>query len=143
MRERGNQYQAHLAEVVPNVLSFEAEPCHAWRQVGAAGQLYTGPHRPAADIEIDQRKRPFVVVDPRAGHGPGIGGFKAESEIGAALQAGHPSYIVGFTPDPMPSQTVEDVMRAVDAAHLIPWMLPNMTTRAGHIRTMYTAPRTF
>ena len=34
----------------------------------------------------------------------------------------------------MPGQTVEDVMRAVDAAPLIPWMLPNMTTRAGHIR---------
>jgi len=47
MQERGNRYQAHLAEVVPNVLSFEAEPCHASRQVGAAGQLYTGPHRPA------------------------------------------------------------------------------------------------
>jgi hypothetical protein len=35
-------------------------------------------------VEIDPKRRPFVVVDPRAGHGPGIGGFKADSEIGVA-----------------------------------------------------------
>ncbi len=34
-----------------------------------------------AGIVTDRRKRPVVVVDPRAGQGPGIGGFKAESEI--------------------------------------------------------------
>jgi Protein of unknown function (DUF3141) len=100
---------------------------------------------PPADIEIDQRKRPFVVVDPRAGHGPGIGGFKAESEVGAALQAGHPCYIVGFTPDPMPGQTVEDVMRAMDAAR----RSPHTMDAAEHddarrtSDTMYTASRTF
>jgi Protein of unknown function (DUF3141) len=31
-----------------------------------------------------------MAIDPRAGHGPGIGGFKADSEIGVALKAGHP-----------------------------------------------------
>ena len=35
------------------------------------------------------RTGPFVIVDPRAGHGPGIGGFKADSEIGVAMAAGH------------------------------------------------------
>ena len=39
---------------------------------------------PPAGIEIDPTRRPFVIVDPRAGHGPGIGGFKADSEIGVA-----------------------------------------------------------
>jgi pimeloyl-ACP methyl ester carboxylesterase len=57
-------------------------------------------------------KRPFVVVDPRAGHGPGIGGFKADSELGVAMRAGHPCYFVGFTPEPMPGQTIEDIMHA-------------------------------
>ena len=57
-------------------------------------------------------RRPFVVVDPRAGHGPGIGGFKADSEIGVALKAGHPCYFIGFLPDPMPGQTIEDIARA-------------------------------
>ena len=53
-----------------------------------------------------------MIVDPRAGHGPGIGGFKADSEIGVALKAGHPCYFIGFLPDPMPGQTIEDIARA-------------------------------
>jgi pimeloyl-ACP methyl ester carboxylesterase len=57
------------------------------------------------------------VGDPRAGHGPGIGGFKANSEIGVAMRAGHPCYFVGFLPDPMPGQTIEDVAHA-EAAFL-------------------------
>jgi pimeloyl-ACP methyl ester carboxylesterase len=57
-------------------------------------------------------KAPVVVVDPRAGHGPGIGGMKQESEIGVALAAGHPCYFIGFLPKPMPGQTIEDVCRA-------------------------------
>ena len=67
---------------------------------------------PPKGVEIDPRRRPFVVVDPRAGHGPGIGGFKADSEIGVAFKAGHPCYFVGFLPDPVPGQTLEDVARA-------------------------------
>src|SRR5262249_50942810 len=60
----------------------------------------------------DPRKPPFVVIDPRAGHGPGIGGFKADSEIGVALKAGHECYFIGFAPEPVPGQTIEDVLRA-------------------------------
>ena len=67
---------------------------------------------PPAGIEIDPTRRPFVIVDPRAGHGPGIGGFKADSEIGVALKAGHPCYFIGFLPEPMPGQTIEDIARA-------------------------------
>ena len=117
MRERGNQYQEHLAEAAPHVLSFKAEPVmfgsRLERQVNYVLARIISPE----GADIDPRKRPFVVVDPRAGHGPGIAGFKAESEIGAALEAGHPCYIVGFLPDPVPGQTVEDVIRA-EAAFL-------------------------
>ena len=52
------------------------------------------------------------MVDPRAGHGPGIGGFKADSEIGVAMKAGHPCYFIGFLPEPMPGQTIERIARA-------------------------------
>ena len=72
----------------------------------------SGQGRPAGGVEVDLTKRPFVVVDPRAGHGPGIGGFKADSEIGVAFKAGHPCYFVGFLPEPMPGQTIEDIARA-------------------------------
>ena len=67
---------------------------------------------PPAGVEIDPTLRPFVVVDPRAGHGPGIGGFKADSEIGVAFKAGHPCFFIGFLPEPVPGQTIEDIARA-------------------------------
>jgi hypothetical protein len=67
---------------------------------------------PTDGKQPDPTKRPFIVVDPRAGHGPGIGGMKQDSEIGVALEAGHPCYFVGFLPNPVPGQTIEDVCRA-------------------------------
>ena len=50
--------------------------------------------------------RPWVIIDPRAGHGSGIGGFKSESEVGVALKYGHPVYFVIFFPDPDQGQTI-------------------------------------
>ena len=38
--------------------------------------------------------------------------MKADSEIGMALHAGHPCYFIGFLPEPVPGQTIEDVCRA-------------------------------
>jgi pimeloyl-ACP methyl ester carboxylesterase len=121
MRERGNQYRAHLLERTPNVLDFDAELIVDGRSlprpVNYGLVRIVGPDDLQHDHNTTEahdtgRLRPFVVFDPRAGHGPGIGGFKRESEIGAALRAGHPCYFVGFLPDPVPSQTVEDVMCA-------------------------------
>ncbi|WP_179379333.1 DUF3141 domain-containing protein [Jannaschia marina] len=57
-------------------------------------------------------KRPYVIIDPRAGHGPGIGGFKLESQVGVALADGHPVYFVAFHQMPEPGQTVADVTRS-------------------------------
>ncbi|HTZ40850.1 MAG TPA: DUF3141 domain-containing protein, partial [Syntrophales bacterium] len=67
---------------------------------------------PPEGTHIDNRKRPFIVIDPRAGHGPGIGGFKKDSEVGVALQFGYPVYFVIFFPKPEPGQTILDVNRA-------------------------------
>ena len=111
-RQRGNQYQAHLQERTPNVLDFACEIVMSGLDLPRPVNYGLVRIQPPADTPSDPRKRPFVVVDPRAGHGPGIGGFKPDSEVGAALKAGHPCYFVGFLPDPVPGQTVEDVMRA-------------------------------
>ncbi|RJP87096.1 MAG: DUF3141 domain-containing protein [Desulfobacteraceae bacterium] len=56
--------------------------------------------------------RPIVIIDPRAGHGPGIGGSKQDSQIGMALDAGHPVYFMIFYTDPVPGQTLTDVRNA-------------------------------
>lgn len=56
--------------------------------------------------------RPWVIIDPRSGQGSGIGGFKAESEVGIALAEGYPVYFVIFGPYPEPGQTLADVCAA-------------------------------
>jgi pimeloyl-ACP methyl ester carboxylesterase len=112
MRRRGNQYHEHMAEKVPHVLSFTGELVADGRKLQRPVNYGLVRIDPLEDVPVDPKKRPFVVVDPRAGHGPGIGGFKADSEIGVALRAGHPCYFVGFLPKHVPGQTVEDVMRA-------------------------------
>ncbi len=112
LRQRGNQYREHSAKLAPHVLNYSIE-------VIADGRTFKRPVNyilvriiPPAGVEISPTARPFVIVDPRAGHGPGIGGFKADSEIGVAMKAGHPCYFVGFLPEPMQDQTIEDIGRA-------------------------------
>jgi pimeloyl-ACP methyl ester carboxylesterase len=112
MRQRGNQFKAHQEETVPHVLEYAAELIIDGRNLEHPVNYALARIIPPPDVKVDSRRRPFVIVDPRAGHGPGIGGFKADSEIGMALQAGHPCYFVGFLPEPMPGQTIEDIARA-------------------------------
>ena len=113
LRERGNNALEHAAKEVPNVLDFPGRNGDGRPHVRAAGQLrrWCASFR-LPDAPSIRRKPPIIVVDPRAGHGPGIGGMKHDSEIGVALKAGHPCYFVGFLPKPMPGQTIEDVCRA-------------------------------
>jgi pimeloyl-ACP methyl ester carboxylesterase len=112
MRRRGEQYREHLSETVPHVLNYEIELIADGRNLDRPVNYGLVRVKPPAGVEIDLTRRPFVVIDPRAGHGPGIGGFKADSEIGVAMKAGHPCYFIGFTPEPIPGQTIEDIARA-------------------------------
>src|SRR5215472_10963861 len=112
LRQRGNNFVEHNARKVPHVLSFAAELVLDGRSLPRPVNYALARILPSQDTAIDPRKRPFIIFDPRAGHGPGIGGMKHDSEIGVALGAGHPCYFVGFTPNPVEGQTVEDVCRA-------------------------------
>jgi pimeloyl-ACP methyl ester carboxylesterase len=112
LRQRGNNYVEHNARKAPHVLSFDAELVLDGRTLPRPVNYGLVRIVPPKNTRIDPRKRPFVVFDPRAGHGPGIGGMKHDSEIGVALKAGHPCYFVGFLPEPVPGQTIEDVCEA-------------------------------
>ncbi len=112
MRQRGNNYLAHEAAGKPPLLHY------AWETLADA-RAFERPVNyalvrivPPAGIRVDDTLRPFIIIDPRAGHGPGIGGFKEDSEVGVALKAGHPVYFVIFFPDPEPGQTLADVVDA-------------------------------
>src|SRR5262249_14092889 len=112
MRRRGNAYREHLSQTVPHVLEYQPELVVDGRKLERPVNYGLVRIVPPPGVEIDMTRRPFVIVDPRAGHGPGIGGFKADSEIGMALKAGHPCYFVGFLPEPEPGQTIADIARA-------------------------------
>ncbi|MGB8526512.1 MAG: DUF3141 domain-containing protein [Rhodoplanes sp.] len=117
MRQRGNGYLEHEAKTVPHVLRYQFELVVDGRTLERPVNYGLVRIVPPEGVEIDPKLRPFVIVDPRAGHGPGIAGFKADSEIGVVLKAGHPCYFVGFSPDPMPGQTIEDI--ALAEAHFL------------------------
>jgi len=124
LRQRGNQYREHMAENAPHVLDYEVELVVDGRELDRPVNYALVRVVPPKGTEINPKLRPFIVVDPRAGHGPGIGGFKADSEIGVAFKAGYPCYFVGFLPEPVPGQTIGDIARAqaifiekVTAAH--------------------------
>jgi pimeloyl-ACP methyl ester carboxylesterase len=112
LRRRGDQYREHIAQTAPHVLQYAAELIMDGRKLEQPVNYALVRIIPPKDVKIDLERRPFIVVDPRAGHGPGIGGFKADSEIGVAMKAGHTCYFIGFLPEPMPDQTIERIARA-------------------------------
>jgi pimeloyl-ACP methyl ester carboxylesterase len=112
MRKRGNQYREHAKATAPHVLNFTPEVVLDGRTLERPVNYALVRIVPPEGMTVDDARRPFVVVDPRAGHGPGIGGFKADSEIGVALKAGHPCYFIGFLPEPVAGQTIEDIALA-------------------------------
>lgn len=123
LRERGNIYFEQKSRAAPNVLHFDSEVLIDGRDLPRPVNYMLMRILPPEGVTTDVRKRPFVIFDPRAGHGPGIGGMKKESEIGIALRDGHPVYFVSFLPDPVPEQTIEDVCaaEALFVSKIIAW----------------------
>ena len=117
LRERGDNMLAHERDGQPPLLDFDHELVldarlfdrpvnYAMLRITRCGPTH------ASDFER-QDLRPVLVIDPRAGHGPGIGGFKHDSEVGVALHLGHPTYFAIFFPEPCPGQTLTDVIHAL------------------------------
>jgi len=112
MRERGNNFIQHIKAGMPPLLSFEWEMISDGRKFDRPVNYALVRIIPPEGAKVDDSRRPFIIVDPRAGHGPGIGGFKRQSEVGVALEFGHPVYFVIFFPEPVPGQTIPDITAA-------------------------------
>ncbi|MBB3018768.1 pimeloyl-ACP methyl ester carboxylesterase [Microvirga lupini] len=112
LRQRGNNWVEHEKAGKPPLLDFDWEMVTDARTLERPVNYALVRIIPLVGIKTDPELRPFVIIDPRAGHGPGIGGFKQDSQVGVALKAGHPVYCVIFFPDPEPGQTLADVSRA-------------------------------
>jgi len=109
MRQRGDNFLEHEKAGKPPVLHFEYETVLDAREFERPVNYALVRIVPPAGVNIDPTRRPYVIIDPRAGHGPGIGGFKDDSQVGVALRAGHPVYFVIFFPEPEAGQTLLDV----------------------------------
>jgi len=112
LRERGNRFIEHVRAGSPPVLHFEHETVLDARTFARPANYALVRILPPAGVKVDPQSRPYIVIDPRAGHGPGIGGMKDDSQVGVALRAGHAVYFVMFFPEPEPGQTLLDVCAA-------------------------------
>jgi pimeloyl-ACP methyl ester carboxylesterase len=112
LRQRGNNFLAHEAAGKPPVLAYKYEMLSDGRAFERRVNHALVRIVPPAGVDVDDKLRPYIIIDPRAGHGPGIGGSKEDSEVGVALSAGHPVYFVIFFPEPEPGQTLADVTDA-------------------------------
>lgn len=116
LRQRANNMFEHEQRNLPHLLKFKYEKV-------LDGRDFEVPSNYALlkILEVDDncledclnpQKPPVIIFDPRAGHGPGIGGFKRDSEVGIALSEGHPVYFAVFYPEPIPHQTIAHVLFA-------------------------------
>lgn len=135
LNQRGNNYLKHIQDGKPPVLTFDYEVIINGRTVTPPvnfslaricdrrnggekkGDVIREKRTPLVKGQTDhqadkEKKRPIIIVDPRAGHGPGIGGSKRDSEIGMALDQGYPVYFILFDADPVTGQTFMDVHHA-------------------------------
>ena len=115
IRKRGNNFIEHERAGKPPLLQFQYESVLDGRKFSHPVNYALLKILPPAGVTVDAKRRPYVIIDPRAGKGPGIGGFKDDSEIGVALRDGHPVYFVTFYPEPEPGQTLLDVCAAEQA----------------------------
>jgi pimeloyl-ACP methyl ester carboxylesterase len=117
LRQRGNNFVEHEQAGKPPVLHFNYEIVEDARTFKRPVNYALLRIIPPAGVTVDPKRRPYVIIDPRAGHGPGIGGFKDDSQVGVAIREGHPVYFVIFFPEPEPGQTLLDVCDA--EAHFV------------------------
>ncbi|MCC8403219.1 DUF3141 domain-containing protein [Paraburkholderia sp. MMS20-SJTN17] len=109
---RGNEFVERSVSGPTPVLHFDYDMLLDGRTFERPVNYALLQLRPLEGVGVDVRKRPYLIIDPRAGHGPGIGGFKDDSQAGVALRAGYPVYFVVFFRDPEPGQTLLDVCNA-------------------------------
>lgn len=112
LRERGDDFLEHEANGAPPVLIYDYELIVDGADLPRPCNYTLLEIKPPAGVTLDATKRPFIIIDPRAGHGAGIGGFKEDSQVGVALRNGQPVYFVAFRPMPEPTQTIADVVEA-------------------------------
>jgi pimeloyl-ACP methyl ester carboxylesterase len=111
LRKRGDVFLDHEEAGCPPVLIYDYDIIMDGADMPYPSNYMLLKITPPEGVTIDDTRRPYIIIDPRAGHGPGIGGFKSDSQVGVALAAGHPVYFVAFKRLPEPGQYLSYVTR--------------------------------
>ena len=111
LRQRADNMLTYQAQDYPLIIKFEYEVLIDGHNLPEPCNSSLLKINPLQGQIIDDKLQPIVVIDPRGGHGAGIGGFKKDSEIGESLRAGHPTYFISFTHSPVEGQTLETVTK--------------------------------
>lgn len=112
LRKRGDIFLEHEAAGCPPVLVYDYEVVMDGADLPYPSNYMLLKITPPEGVTVHEGRRPYIIIDPRAGHGPGIGGFKSDSQVGVALREGHPVYFVAFRREPEPGQFLSYVTRA-------------------------------
>ena len=112
IRQQGTDFIEEDSKGVPPVIDFDYEIIFNGLDLDRPVNYALARITPEDGVEIADDARPVVIIDPRAGHGPGIGAFKKESEVGIAMKNRHPVYFMIFSQFPVPDQTLADVAEA-------------------------------
>jgi pimeloyl-ACP methyl ester carboxylesterase len=112
LRQRGDNTLAHERAGYPLLLKFDHETLIAGSDLPRPVNFSLLRILPGPEQKIDNNSQPVIIIDPRGGHGSGIGGFKQDSVLGESLRAGHPTYFISFSHSPQPGQTLADIVEA-------------------------------
>ncbi|MGX1168699.1 MULTISPECIES: DUF3141 domain-containing protein [Bradyrhizobium] len=113
LRESGDLFLEHEAAGCQPVLFYEYEKIMDGRDLPVKSNFVLLRIIPPQDVTVDySRRRPFVIIPPRAGHTAGVGAHEHDSQLGVALREGHPVYLVSFRRDPEQDQQLSDVAYA-------------------------------
>ncbi|HZJ92708.1 MAG TPA: DUF3141 domain-containing protein [Thiopseudomonas sp.] len=109
LRQRGDNTLAYEAAGYPLLLKFPYETLIDGRDLLRPVNYSLLKIIPETEQPNNSERAPVIVIDPRGGHGAGIGGFKQDSAVGESLRAGHPTYFIAFSHSPESGQTLHDV----------------------------------
>lgn len=112
VRQQGTDFIDENDKGLPPVLDFDYEVIFNGRDLDRPVNYSLARIMPEDGVDISEDARPVIIIDPRAGHGPGVGGFKKESAVGIAMKNQHPVYFMIFSQYPVPGQTLADVAEA-------------------------------
>ncbi len=118
LRRRGNQYFDYMAASMPPITPFPLEAILDGRELDRPVNrtLVRVTDRRTADTGRrsewgDQTKRPIIFQDPDAGRGL-ISASRYTSEIGLAIDTGHPTFLILVQPGTIRGQTMDDLVAA-------------------------------